>query len=102
MTSFQTTYEGKDEARGINVEKWTSCIYIEEINSTVKATWTWTDPDSWSTVIQNRQFPVEMTVEYALGIGLSTTEKYQYTSYKPYITATPDIFEVDFIPCYQL
>lgn len=97
MFFFKTTYEGKDEARGINVEKWSSCIYLDEIKGLVKATWTWTDPDSWTTVKKDRSFPVEMVVEYALESGIQTIERYEYTSYNPYIRATPDIFEVTFL-----
>lgn len=44
--------------------------------------------------MKNQQFPVEMTVEYALEDGIQTIERYEYTSYSPYIRATPDIFEV--------
>lgn len=82
-------------ARGIIVEKWSSCIYIEEIKTTVKGTWTWSDPTSWKTIMPDfGRFPVEMTVESMSDSGLYSIEKYEYTSYRPYITANPSIFEV--------
>ena len=85
---------GKDIARGINVEKWTTCIYAEEIKTTIKATWTWSDNNTWTTSYKGRQFPIEMTVESSSDSGLNTIEKYEYTSYRPFIAASPEIFEV--------
>lgn len=86
-------------ARGINVQKWSSCAYINEIKTIIKVSWTWTDPESWKSIISfpngtNVQFPVEMTVESEMENGPSSVEKYQYTSYKPFISAKPEVFEV--------
>lgn len=92
-----TTYEGKDEARGIKVDKWSSCFKIKEaelfgVNATVKITWLWSDK-TWSTISKDTSFPVEMTVEYKFDSGVYQIEKYQYTAYVPYLMADPSIFE---------
>ncbi len=98
--------------------KWESCTYFEDIETTVKATWTFTgklhkfeknkwhnlkkinskDPDTWKSPIifngKSIQVPVEMTLEGKTDEGMTWTEKYEYTSFRPYIAANSEIFEV--------
>ena len=90
---------GEDVIRGINVKKWQSCTFIEELKATILATWTWTNTDIWQSSIKSTnssvQFPVEMKVQTQYINGKLTEDHYEYTSYRPYISASPDIFEVN-------
>jgi hypothetical protein len=40
--NLTTEYIGEDIARGINVQKWQSCLYFNDTQFTTKFTWTFT------------------------------------------------------------
>lgn len=96
-SNVSTEYMGSDIARGINVQKWQSCVYFDIIETTVKLTWTFSDPDVWKSPIvftnSSAQFPIEMSIEALTDQGQTWSEKIEYSFYRPYIAANPEVFE---------
>lgn len=92
-----TEYKGTDVARGINVNKWYSCSYIPNLASTVRITWSFSDPASWqSTIVLNNQsvsVPVETVIEGITDFNLTWNRRFEFVKYRPYIEADPEIFE---------
>ncbi|XP_046581756.1 uncharacterized protein LOC124289196 [Haliotis rubra] len=88
---------GPDTVRGINVQKWHSCQYWQNMDATMNVTWYFSDPDTWDMALNIPDVPVRARVigkvgTQAGGPAHSFNHIYDFIHFKNYIE-TPNAFE---------
>ncbi|XP_046581755.1 uncharacterized protein LOC124289195 [Haliotis rubra] len=90
-------YQGKDNVRGINVEKWYSCQYWQGMDATMNVTWYFSDTNEWDMALNLPSTPVRARVTGTRGASSDGPAHpfdhiYDLIHFKNYITVA-DAFE---------
>ncbi|XP_071098829.1 uncharacterized protein [Haliotis cracherodii] len=88
-------FQGADVVRGINVQKWYSCLYWAGMDATMNVTWYFSDPLNWETALAVPSTPVRVHVRGRRtknGSPYDFEHYYDFLHFKPYIE-DPQNFE---------
>lgn len=94
---FNQEFLGENVLRGISVLQWQSCAYFEELSSTVKILWSFSNNNTWNSTVtigsQSVSVPVEMKLEGLTKNGEMWEQNYEYIRFRPFLGIDNEIFE---------
>ncbi|XP_013419344.1 uncharacterized protein LOC106180028 [Lingula anatina] len=79
-------YLGKDKVRGIIVNTWQGCVYLQQQQMTANVTWYFTDKSSWTMAIGAEELPVRITTKGTVvknGQSVPFDHIYDFVNFQP-------------------
>ncbi|KAL5020144.1 hypothetical protein ScPMuIL_003036 [Solemya velum] len=83
-------YLGQKKVRGITVDHWLTCIYIQSLNATVSVDWYFTAYNNWTTSLGLSQIPVMCYVSGNVWKGNNKRYIEHYYSFSEFQAGPPD------------
>ncbi|XP_071098409.1 uncharacterized protein [Haliotis cracherodii] len=76
--TLKETYLGVKRVRGILVDQFESCAYLQDFNASAKILWSFTAKDSWNTAIARTQVPVRCEIVGKKTVNAGTSSPFHH------------------------